>query len=141
MIETHGKLYDRCRRCGKLVRLNKPIFGAMHFCVTPEDVLDEVREETEEVRRVMRKALQIAGLPKGKDDDGHCSYDECGIRLGEWVFHWGEGERGSDNEFWLIHDSDGEMKISNATDRPKTLARRLKKELIKEKIWEELKDA
>ena len=32
MIVTHGKLYDFCTACGKLVRINKPIVGSLHVC-------------------------------------------------------------------------------------------------------------
>lgn len=33
-IVTAGKIYDRCIQCGKLVQLNKGMFGALHFCIT-----------------------------------------------------------------------------------------------------------
>lgn len=38
MIIAGGKLYDTCRMCGQLVRLNKPIFGGLHFCLTDEEI-------------------------------------------------------------------------------------------------------
>ena len=28
-----GKLYCQCGRCGKMVRVNKPLFGGLHLCV------------------------------------------------------------------------------------------------------------
>jgi hypothetical protein len=35
-IEWHGdKAYAVCQECGKLVRINKSIFGSVHFCVDP----------------------------------------------------------------------------------------------------------
>jgi hypothetical protein len=37
MIVTHGKIYETCAACGKLVRLNKPVFGSMHLCATEEE--------------------------------------------------------------------------------------------------------
>lgn len=35
-IITGGKIYKRCIYCNKLVRINKPIVGAMHICVDKE---------------------------------------------------------------------------------------------------------
>lgn len=32
MIVTHGKIYERCAACGKLVQINKLIFGSLHVC-------------------------------------------------------------------------------------------------------------
>lgn len=29
--------YGLCSRCGKLIRLNKPIIGSMHFCRVDEE--------------------------------------------------------------------------------------------------------
>ena len=35
MIEWHGgKPFGICADCGKPVRLNKPLFGDLHFCLT-----------------------------------------------------------------------------------------------------------
>ena len=31
-----GGLYDTCSKCGKLVKLNKFIFGDLHICVAPD---------------------------------------------------------------------------------------------------------
>lgn len=31
-----GKLYVRCADCHQIGRADKPIFGALHFCVPPE---------------------------------------------------------------------------------------------------------
>ncbi len=31
-IKVDGKVYCQCYICGKAIRLNKPIFGALHFC-------------------------------------------------------------------------------------------------------------
>ena len=33
VIELHGKLWGRCSGCDKLVRIDKPIFGSLHWCV------------------------------------------------------------------------------------------------------------
>lgn len=37
MIVTNGKIYDYCSDCGRLVRLNKPILGSLHICLTEEE--------------------------------------------------------------------------------------------------------
>jgi hypothetical protein len=31
-------LYRRCQTCGSIVRLNKPIIGDLHFCLTDEEI-------------------------------------------------------------------------------------------------------
>ena len=36
MIVTNKRIYQRCTICGKLVRLNKPVFMSLHFCLPPE---------------------------------------------------------------------------------------------------------
>jgi hypothetical protein len=32
-----SKIYCRCEECGSLVRINKPIFGDLHLCLTEEE--------------------------------------------------------------------------------------------------------
>lgn len=32
-----GKIYSTCDDCGKLVRVNKPLFGSLHVCIEDED--------------------------------------------------------------------------------------------------------
>ena len=32
-----NKLYERCPDCGKIVCLNKFLFGGIHICLTPEE--------------------------------------------------------------------------------------------------------
>lgn len=32
-----GKLYGVCNDCGKVVRLDKPLFGSAHLCTTQEE--------------------------------------------------------------------------------------------------------
>ena len=34
MIQVGNKLIERCVDCGKLVRVNKWLFGSMHICIT-----------------------------------------------------------------------------------------------------------
>lgn len=32
LVEVNGRVFGICRGCRKLVRLDKPIFGSLHFC-------------------------------------------------------------------------------------------------------------
>ena len=32
-----GKLMAVCRNCGKIIRLDKPLFGSIHVCATEEE--------------------------------------------------------------------------------------------------------
>lgn len=38
MIVAGSGIYEKCANCGKLVRLNKPLFGSMHLCLTDEEI-------------------------------------------------------------------------------------------------------
>ncbi len=33
-----NKLMSRCHDCGKLVQLNKTLFGSLHICLTEEEI-------------------------------------------------------------------------------------------------------
>lgn len=37
MIIAGNGIYERCADCGNLVKLNKWIFGGLHFCLTDEE--------------------------------------------------------------------------------------------------------
>ena len=37
VIIVGGKIYARCSACGKIVRINKPIIGDIHVCVSPKE--------------------------------------------------------------------------------------------------------
>lgn len=37
VVAAGRKLYQRCGVCGGIVRINKPIVGSMHFCLTEEE--------------------------------------------------------------------------------------------------------
>ena len=37
MRQVGRKLLDVCRDCGKLIRIDKPIFGSLHVCSTMEE--------------------------------------------------------------------------------------------------------
>lgn len=40
------RIYSICRYCGGIVRVDKPLFGSLHFCLT-----DEQRKERERIAR------------------------------------------------------------------------------------------
>ena len=68
MIVAGNGIYDRCADCGKLVKINKFIFGSMHICTGHV-------ERMEAQQRVMRmqanQALQAQTtlLNKGETND------------------------------------------------------------------------
>lgn len=37
-VEVGGKIYAMCGVCGDVIRVNKPIVGSMHFCLTDEEI-------------------------------------------------------------------------------------------------------
>lgn len=38
MITLGTKIYDRCSDCGKVIQLNKFMFGSFHICLTEEEI-------------------------------------------------------------------------------------------------------
>jgi hypothetical protein len=38
MFAVGGKLYRWCGHCENLVRVNKPLLGGLHFCLTDEEI-------------------------------------------------------------------------------------------------------
>lgn len=55
--EERGKIYVVCAHCGRIVRLNKPVFGSLHVCTTA----DERRSHASIIagrRRAAEKLLQ-----------------------------------------------------------------------------------
>lgn len=39
MIIAGSKIYEKCATCEKLVCVNKTIFGSLHFCLTPAEIV------------------------------------------------------------------------------------------------------
>ena len=37
MRVVNGKLMAVCRNCGKIIRVDKPLFGSVHVCTTEEE--------------------------------------------------------------------------------------------------------
>lgn len=54
-----GKLMEVCPMCGKIVRIDKPLLGSMHFCVTEEEYSKNYNEYRAQVER-SKKALEGA---------------------------------------------------------------------------------
>lgn len=38
VLRVGNKLYCRCLTCGDVIRLNKPILGSLHLCLTDEEI-------------------------------------------------------------------------------------------------------
>ena len=58
MIVAGNGVYDRCRACGQLVRLNKTLFGSLHFCLTDEEL------RAKRGSQLLHNQLNIAAHPK-----------------------------------------------------------------------------
>lgn len=39
-----NQLYTQCGACGKVIRLNKPILGSLHICLTDEELAAKNRQ-------------------------------------------------------------------------------------------------
>jgi len=37
MIIAGNQIWDTCADCGKFIRVNKPVFGSLHFCLTDKE--------------------------------------------------------------------------------------------------------
>lgn len=38
IVVVGGKMYRRCSMCGTVVRINKPLVGDLHLCLTDEEI-------------------------------------------------------------------------------------------------------
>jgi len=36
-----NKLMTKCKICGKIIRIDKPFLGSLHFCLTDEEIIEE----------------------------------------------------------------------------------------------------
>lgn len=146
-----SKIYETCGKCGKLVQINKWLFGSLHVCRERigSGVFRNLEEETvpekEKARRTIRKALAILKLPPGVDDDEHCCYEECGVRLGSWVLCYVESADTGSCGMFLYNDDimplrQGEFSYEE-TGIPKArhLAKWLRGVLDEHNLWEELR--
>lgn len=41
MIFAGNQIWDHCQICGKFVRINKPIFGSLHICLSEEEIREK----------------------------------------------------------------------------------------------------
>lgn len=64
MIVTGGKIYDVCGYCNNLVRLNKPIVGSMHICVSPDErsYIDRCEEAKNKQINACKNKNSLGGL-------------------------------------------------------------------------------
>jgi len=44
LLVVGGKIYALCGDCDSLVRINKPLFGSMHICLTPGEIAAKKQE-------------------------------------------------------------------------------------------------
>lgn len=54
-----GKLMDVCPCCGKIIRVDKPLFGSLHVCTTDEEQRlypGQIRARVQEARRKLQEA-------------------------------------------------------------------------------------
>mgnify|MGYP007134671691 CR=1 FL=1 len=63
MIIAGNKIYEKCGYCGRMVQLNKFLFGSLHICALPEQ-RDMVRDMVRDARWKME--MQQRG---GEDKD------------------------------------------------------------------------
>ena len=57
-----NKIYDICSRCGKLICLNKRLFGSLHFCSTDEELQNLIyRKALKQIYEQRKKALEEKG--------------------------------------------------------------------------------
>ena len=54
-----NKIYDICPGCGKLICLNKRLFGDLHFCSTNEELQNPIyRKALKQIYEQRKKALE-----------------------------------------------------------------------------------
>ena len=75
-----GGLYEWCRKCGSLVKLNKHVFGSLHVC-EPEPYVPTITAR-EHRRRIKAKDRSIRSAQK------HC----CCTSIGDPGYYDTDGE-------------------------------------------------
>ncbi len=63
MITAGNGIYETCSYCGRLVRLNKPMLGSLHLCLTTEE-RDQVDRDLIDAQERMQKQKGL--LPVGE---------------------------------------------------------------------------
>lgn len=54
-----GKMYDVCKNCGKIICLNKFLFGSLHICATEEEQI-QFSETIQQTYQYNKKRLEEA---------------------------------------------------------------------------------
>ena len=47
MLIVGNKLFCRCGICENMVRVDKPILGGLHFCLTQEEIAQRIKQNNE----------------------------------------------------------------------------------------------
>ena len=59
-----SKWYATCYDCGKIVRVNKPLFGSAHFCLTEEEKIAQRKWRRSLEAQRLATALKTGDLIK-----------------------------------------------------------------------------
>ena len=62
MIVAGNCIYDTCPICGKLVKLNKFIFGALHICLSDEEVTERRKHAAAAIQNQLAATSYAGGL-------------------------------------------------------------------------------
>lgn len=62
------KLMGVCQVCGKLVRLDKPLFGSMHICLSDEEIASK-NNYINKKDIMLGSPININLIPQGKHGD------------------------------------------------------------------------
>ena len=62
MIIAGHHIYETCEVCHSLVRLNKPFFGSLHFCLTEEELRRKKIKEQLRPQETMEEYERRTGI-------------------------------------------------------------------------------
>lgn len=81
-------------------------------------------QQREHNRAVLQKALKLARLPVGVNDDEFTCDVECGVRIGssQWSLCYVEMYCGGPDGVVLLHDEDGEHEYGPGLPGPRMLS-------------------
>jgi len=65
--DGRGGLYDTCSKCGRLVKLNKFLFGDLHICAVDEEREPEVNFTEPVTKKVLFTLPWLKVLELGRD--------------------------------------------------------------------------
>jgi len=124
MIKAGRGLYDYCGGCGKLVQLNKFIFGSMHLCSGRSASEGDMHGFRAAMRKKLKTVLRNCSITSGVNNDAFCDDDECGISVGKWTLCITEDENLNDVVCWFSNTDD--LVIGKPTDSVRQLTRGLR---------------